>query len=163
MSIPLTFSGRVALIAGGGGGIGLNIARDLLGVGLDVILADRKPEPADIDIGSGRACFIQGDLSDENVVIELVETVRQRFGRLDYLVNTTGVLWFEQDTSFSTIDLDLWDRVFEINLKSFVLTARYAIPLMLEHGGGAMVHSPQLMPCAEIRIHRMRMPSRKQP
>ena len=70
----------------------------------------------------------------------MVETVRQRFGRLDYLVNTTGVLWFDQDTSFVTIDLALWDRVFEINLKSFVLTARHVIPLMLEQGGGAMVH-----------------------
>ena len=140
MSIPLTFSGRVALIAGAGGGIGLNIAHDLLAAGLDVVLADEKPEPANIDGKSGSAFFLQGDLSDEKFVIELVETARQRFGRLDYLVNTTGVLWFDQDTSFATIDLDLWDRVFEINLKSFVLTARHVIPLMLEQGGGAMVH-----------------------
>jgi 3-oxoacyl-[acyl-carrier protein] reductase len=139
MSIPLSFSGRIALIAGAGGGIGLNIARDLLAAGLGVVLADKKPEPADIDDGSGNTFFLQGDLSDETFVIELVETVRQRFGRLDYLVNTTGVLWFDQDASFTTIDLDLWDRVFEINLKSFVLTARHVIPLMLEYGG-AMVH-----------------------
>ena len=45
MSIPLTFSGRVALIAGGGGGVGLNIAHDLLAAGLDVVLADHKPKP----------------------------------------------------------------------------------------------------------------------
>jgi NAD(P)-dependent dehydrogenase (short-subunit alcohol dehydrogenase family) len=57
MSIPLTFSGRVALIAGGGGGIGLNIAYDLLAVGLDVVLSDRKPKPDDIDSGSGSAFF----------------------------------------------------------------------------------------------------------
>ena len=68
------------------------------------------------------------------------ETAWHRFGRLDYLVNTTGVLWFDQDASFATIDLALWDRVFEINLKSFVLTARHVIPLMIEQGGGAMVH-----------------------
>jgi 3-oxoacyl-[acyl-carrier protein] reductase len=140
MSIPLSFSGRVALIAGAGGGIGLNIAHDLLAADLDVVLADEKPEPADIDGGSGSAIFLQGDLSDEKFVIELVEAVRQRFGRLDYLVNTTGVLWFDRDASFATIDLDLWDRVFDINLKSFVLTARHVIPLMLEQGGGAMVH-----------------------
>jgi 3-oxoacyl-[acyl-carrier protein] reductase len=140
MSTPLKFSGRIALIAGAGGGIGLNIARDLLAAGLDVVLADKKSEPADIDGGSGNAVFLQGDLSDETFVIELVETVRRRFGRLDYLVNSTGVLWFEQDVSFATIDLDLWDRVFEINLKSFVLTTRHAIPLMLEQDGGAMVH-----------------------
>ena len=61
-------------------------------------------------------------------MIELVETARQRFGRVDYLVNTTGVLWFHQDASFATIDLDLWDRVFEINLKSFVLTRAMLCP-----------------------------------
>ena len=92
ISIPLTFSGGVALIAGAGGGIGLNVAHGLLAVGLDVVLADRKPKPDGIDGGSGSAFFLQGDLSDEKFVIELVETVRQRFGRLDYLVNTTGVL-----------------------------------------------------------------------
>jgi len=138
--VALNFSGRVALVAGAGGGIGLNIAGDLLAAGLDVVLADCKPESPDIDRGPGSACFLQGDLTDEKFVIELVETARKRFGRLDYLVNTTGVLWFDQDTSFATIDLDLWDRVFEINLKSFVLTARHAIPLMVEQGGGAMVH-----------------------
>mgnify|MGYP003319728875 CR=1 FL=1 len=163
MSIPLTFSGRVALIAGGGGGIGLNIAHDLLAAGLDVVLADRKPKPDGIDGEYGNTFFLQGDLSDEKFVIELVETARQRFGRVDYLVNTTGVLWFDQDASFATIDLDLWDRVFEINLKSFVLTARHVIPLMLKQGGGAMVHFPLSMPCAGIRIRRMRMPSQRRP
>ena len=52
MSIPLTFSGRVALIAGAGGGIGLNIAHDLLAAGLDVVLADRKPKPDDVLVAS---------------------------------------------------------------------------------------------------------------
>ena len=74
----------------------MNIAHDLLAAGLDVVLADRKPKPNGTDGESGSTCFLQGDLSDKKFVIELVETVRHRFGRLDYLVNTTGVLWFDQ-------------------------------------------------------------------
>lgn len=73
--VALNFSGRVALVAGAGGGIGLNIAGDLLAAGLDVVLADCKPESPDIDRGLGSACFLQGDLTDEKFVIELVETV----------------------------------------------------------------------------------------
>jgi NAD(P)-dependent dehydrogenase (short-subunit alcohol dehydrogenase family) len=63
-----------------------------------------------------------------------------RFGCLDYLVNTVGVLLFGEDRSLLDIDLPLWDRVLEVNLKSFMLTARHAIPAMRAAGGGAMVH-----------------------
>ena len=55
-------------------------------------------------------------------------------------MNTVGVLWFGRDRSLIEIDLATWDRVLEVNLKSFVLTARHAIPHMKECGGGAMVH-----------------------
>ena len=61
-------------------------------------------------------------------------------GRLDYLVNTVGVLWFGRDRSVLDIDLADWDRVLDINLKSMVHTVRAAVPLMRRTGGGAMVH-----------------------
>ena len=63
-----------------------------------------------------------------------------KFGHLNYLVNATGVLWFGQDKSVVDIDIDTWDRVMEINLKSFALTSRYAIPAIRKSGGGALVH-----------------------
>jgi len=63
-----------------------------------------------------------------------------KFGHLNYLVNATGVLWFGQDRSVVDIDIDTWDRVMEINLKSFALTSRYAIPAIRKSGGGALVH-----------------------
>jgi 3-oxoacyl-[acyl-carrier protein] reductase len=64
----------------------------------------------------------------------------RRHGRLDYLVNTTGVLLFGRDRSCLEMDLDAWDRVMTVNLKSFVLTIRHAVPAMKRAGGGAMVH-----------------------
>ena len=136
----MSFRGKAALVAGAGGGMGLNIANDLIAAGADVVLADVKPEPEGIAEGPGRHRYIEGDLTDEAVVSSAAAAAMADYGRLDYLVNATGVLWLDRDLSLTKIDLAVWDRVFEINLKSFVLTARAAIPLMKQAGGGAMVH-----------------------
>lgn len=136
----MSFVGKVALVAGAGGGMGLNIANDLISEGAHVCLADIKPRPEDVRNGPGESFYCQGDLSNEDFVKSAVDQTVERFGRLDYLVNTVGVLWFGRDRSLIDIDLATWDRVLEVNLKSFVLTARHAIPHMKSNGGGAMVH-----------------------
>ena len=86
----MTFSGRVALVAGGGGGMGLNIANDLIAHGIHVCLADLKPALAGIRQGSGEHLYCQGDLSCASFVADIVADTVTRFGRLDYLVNTVG-------------------------------------------------------------------------
>ena len=136
----MSFSEKVAFIAGAGGGMGLNIANDLIAEGAHVALADVKPRPGDIREGPGRQVYHEGDLSDDAFVRQAVEATVGEFGRLDYLVNTTGVLWFDRDRSLADMDMEIWDRVLAINLKSFALTARHAIPEMRKAGGGAMVH-----------------------
>lgn len=136
----MSFAGKVALVAGAGGGMGLNIANDLIAAGAHVGLADIKPQPEGICNGSVPHRYFQGDLTDESFVRDVVNKMAADLGGLDYLVNTTGVLWFDRDKSFSDMDLEVWDKVFNINLKSFVLTARYAVPEMKQRGGGAMVH-----------------------
>lgn len=136
----MNFGGKVAVVAGAGGGMGLNIANDLISEGARVCLADIKPRPEAVRDGPGESIYCQGDLSEDDFVKSTVARTAERFGRLDYLVNTVGVLWFGRDRSLIEIDLATWDRVLEVNLKSFVLTARHAIPHMKESGGGAMVH-----------------------
>ena len=136
----MSFEGKVALVYGAGGGMGLNIANDLIRAGAHVSLADLKTAPTDIATGPGTAEYYQGDATDESFVVEVTAATVKRQGKIDYLVNTTGVLWFDRDCSIVDIDLDIWDRVLEINLKSFVLTARHAIAPMRASGGGAMVH-----------------------
>lgn len=136
----MSFSEKVAFIAGAGGGMGLNIANDLIAEGAHVALADVKPRPGDIREGPGGHAYHEGDLSDDAFVERAVEATVGEFGRLDYLVNTTGVLWFDRDRSLADMDMEIWDRVLAINLKSFALTARHAIPAMRKAGGGAMVH-----------------------
>jgi len=136
----MSFAGRVALVAGAGGGMGLNIANDLIAEGAHVGLADIKPRPDGVREGPGKHRYFQGDLSDEDFVKVVVTGTVAEFGRLDYLVNATGVLWRDRDTSLVEMDMSVWDRVMAINLKSHVLTARHAVPEMRKAGGGAMVH-----------------------
>ncbi len=136
----MSFDGRVALVAGAGGGMGFNIANDLIWEGAHVVLADIKAKPAGIREGPGRSLYCQGDLSSDDFVGEAVGHAVQDFGRLDYLVNTLGLLLFGEDRSLVDMDLAVWDRVLDSNLKSFFLTSRHAIPAMRGTGGGAMVH-----------------------
>lgn len=133
-------AGKVAIVAGSGGGMGLSVANSLIADNANVSLVDIKQEPADVASGPGVKKYFQGDVSDESFVDYVVANTAEKFGRLDYLVNATGVLWFDRDKSLVDVDLDDWDQVIDINLKSFVLTARHAIPVMRKSGGGAMVH-----------------------
>lgn len=136
----MDFAGRSAFVTGAGGGMGLNIARDLLQAGANVTLFDVKPAPDGLEEGSGRATYVQGDLTDEALVGKTIAETYEANGRLDHLVNAAGVLWFGEDVSLVDIDLDVWDRVLTINLKSVVHTTRHAVPLMRKTGGGVMVH-----------------------
>lgn len=136
----MSFAGRTAFVTGAGGGMGLNIARDLLAEGANVLLIDLKPEPAEAFPGPGRAIYCRGDVSDDAFVSDVMVRAVRETGRLDYLVNAAGVLWFDRDRSLVDIDLADWDRILTINLKSMVITARHAVPLMRKAGGGVMVH-----------------------
>jgi NAD(P)-dependent dehydrogenase (short-subunit alcohol dehydrogenase family) len=135
----MSFEGKVAYVAGAGG-MGLCIAQDLIQAGAHVALADVKPVPGELPSGPGSNEYFEGDLTDDGFVEKTMAEWERRHGRLDYLVNTTGVLLFGRDRSCLEMDLDVWDGVMTVNLKSFVLTIRHAVPAMKRAGGGAMVH-----------------------
>lgn len=136
----MSFEGKTAFVTGAGGGMGLNIARDLLAAGASVTMVDLKPRPGGLNGFSGKVTYLRGDLTDEPFVADAFRAAFAAGGRLDYLVNAAGVLWFDRDTSMLEIDLDVWDQVLAVNLKSMVHTVRHAVPLMQRTGGGAMVH-----------------------
>ncbi len=135
----MPFTNKTAIVTGAGGGMGLNIARDLLAGGARVTMIDLKRErPADLPVD--RALYLIGDVTEETFVYKAIAHAFHETGRLDYVVNAAGVLWFGRDKSLVEIDLDVWDRVMEIDLKSMVITTRHAVPFMQQTGGGAMVH-----------------------
>lgn len=136
----MSFDGKTAVVTGAGGGMGLNTANDLLAAGCNVTLIDMKDRPEGVAEGPGRALYLQGDVADDGFVGGAIRQTFEQTGRLDYLVNAAGVLWFGRDVSMVDVDLDVWDRVLKIDLKSMVHTTRHAVPLMKQTGGGAMVH-----------------------
>jgi NAD(P)-dependent dehydrogenase (short-subunit alcohol dehydrogenase family) len=130
------FAGRTAVVTGAGGGMGLQIASELLAAGATVAGIDLKERPDALD----DALYHQGDVSDDGFVRQAVGSAYAETGRLDYLVNAAGVLWFGRDRSLLDLELEVWDRVIAINLTGCMLSARHAIPLMQRSGGGAIVH-----------------------
>ncbi len=138
--IKYDFSGRVAVVTGAGGGMGQQIANLILNAGGSVIMIDLKPKPDDLGGTEDCRLYVQGDITDCSFVDTTIAAGVERFGRIDYLANVAGVLWFDRDASLLDMDLDVWDRVFNINLKSMVHLARATVPHMRKAGGGAMVH-----------------------
>lgn len=135
-----SFVDKVAFVTGAGGGMGYRIACDLIDAGARVLMLDIKPKPGDIPGNTEQSLFVQADLTDEAAVAAVVERAKDTFGGIDYLANVAGALWFNRDKSALEIDLDVWDQVMAINLKSMVHTSRHVVPLMRKRGGGAMVH-----------------------
>jgi NAD(P)-dependent dehydrogenase (short-subunit alcohol dehydrogenase family) len=131
-------AGKVAIITGGGSGIGLGCARYLVGVGAHVAIIDVNEaagEAAQEEIG-GEAVFIRGDVSSSADCRRVVEEVAQRLGRIDILINSAGVICRK-----NVVDLaeEEWNLVLDVSLKGTYLMSKYTIPIM-ERGGGAIVN-----------------------
>jgi NAD(P)-dependent dehydrogenase (short-subunit alcohol dehydrogenase family) len=131
--ISYDFTGRHGVVTGAGGGMGEAIAAALLAAGASVTALDLKPQPASLAGHGARLNYQQGDLTDESFVTSRIAEAGHSLGPVDYLANVAGC-WFGRDKSALEMDLELWDQVFAINLKSFVLTARACVPLMRQTG-----------------------------
>jgi NAD(P)-dependent dehydrogenase (short-subunit alcohol dehydrogenase family) len=136
----MDFSGHTVFVTGAGGGMGLAISNGLIAEGANVVMVDIKNEPDTIEPGPGQHLFIETDLTDEQSVADAVSAGNAAFGNIDLLANVAGILLFDEDKSALEMNLDVWDRVMNVNLKSMVHTARHIVPQMKAAGGGAMVH-----------------------
>lgn len=134
------FADKTAFVTGAGGGMGYRIACDLLAQGARVLMFDIKPRPKAIPGQPKHSIYVRGDLTDEAAVAAACARAINEFGGIDCLANVAGALWFERDRSALDIDLEVWDQVLAINLRSLVHTARHVVPSMRARGGGAMVH-----------------------
>lgn len=130
----------VAVVTGVAQGIGRKVAEVLAAEGYALILADLK-EPVEtlaaVQAAGAEAVAVVGDIASESYVAELAEQVRERFGRVDVLVNNAGVslLSRAEDTT-----AEQWRRVLEVNLTGPFLLCRAVGRLMLEAGSGSIIN-----------------------
>ena len=135
-------SGRVALVTGGGGGIGGAIAAALAADGNAVAVADlrldaARESAARVAAASCRAVPVEVDVTDGEAVAEALAHAERELGPVEILVNNAG--WDELKPFIET-DEEFWDRVIAINFKSCLLTTRAVLPTMIERGFGRIVN-----------------------
>jgi NAD(P)-dependent dehydrogenase (short-subunit alcohol dehydrogenase family) len=132
---------KVALITGAARGIGLATAKRFLTEGWRVALLDIDAATLNTAFTSlanpDATLMLACDVSDAKLVASSMESVVQRFGRLDALVNNAGVAVFAPVMETSDDD---WSRVLAVNLTGPFLCTKAAVPLMREHGGGTIVN-----------------------
>jgi len=123
---------RAALVTGGSSGIGLAIARMLRDEGYDLTLASRHPEKVEAAAKELGAVAVAADVADEAACERLVAEHRERFGRLDMLVNSAGIGIAGTVEGLSAKHLDL---TVGVNLRGLFLVTQRAIPLLRESRG----------------------------
>jgi 3-oxoacyl-[acyl-carrier protein] reductase len=130
--------GQVALVTGGGRGIGRNVAVELARAGMKIAVAARSIHEIQETAVQVRGIAIQCDVSDRDSVGRMVEQTEKELGPLDLLVSNAGISIEEGDAW--TLDPDEWWRVFEVNVLGVYLCCRAVIPGMLERGSGRIVN-----------------------
>ena len=142
MNDRFSLEGRVAIITGGGTGIGRGAALVLAQYGADVVLAARRPEPLeatahDVEALGRRALALPTDVTSSEQCQQLVDTALAKFGRVDILVNNAGGA---QTKAIMKWTDDEWHQVLALNLGSVWFLSRCAAKPMLEQGKGSIVN-----------------------
>jgi len=136
-------SGQVALVTGGGRGIGRSCAHMLAKAGMLVAVVARSAEQvretvAQITAAGGQALAVTADVTDRQAVAEVVRTVEQQLGAVDLLINNAGIstplgpLW--------EVDSDEWWRSIEINIRSILLCSAAVLPKMIARHKGRIIN-----------------------
>ncbi len=140
-------TGKVAIIAGAvssrpGTGIGKATAILFAGEGAKLLLVNRSETPAqqlcdEITKEGGQCAIFIGDLTKEDDVQRMIETVMQLYGRLDVLFYNAGL---GAPGTVVNVKQEVWDQAMNINLRGAMLTARHSIPRMIESAGGSIIN-----------------------
>lgn len=140
-------TGRVAIVTGGNGGIGLGMAEGLAAAGAEVVLAGRNAEKARSALESlqahGRRCaFIAADVTQAASCRDLVAEAVSRFGRLDILINNAGTSVRKMPQDYTEAE---WHHVLDTNLTGTFLCSQAAYPAVKQAGGGKMINIGSMM------------------
>jgi 2-dehydro-3-deoxy-D-gluconate 5-dehydrogenase len=140
-------SGRVAVVTGGNGGIGLGMARGLSAAGATVVLAGRNAEKAakalsELKATGNKAEFSEVDVTSEASCRALIDGAAERHGRLDILVNNAGT---NIRKAPDVLKLEEWHKIMDTNLTSAFVCSHAAYPHMKKAGGGKIINIGSMM------------------
>ncbi len=136
---------RVAVVTGGGRGIGRDYARALAEDGMAVVCADIMPDGAHETAkmireagGTGEAAVV--DVTDPASAAALAGFLKDRFGRCDVLVNNAAMFMGNKRSTGMTVEIEYWRRMFRVNLDGPLIMTQALAPMMIENGWGRIVN-----------------------
>jgi 2-dehydro-3-deoxy-D-gluconate 5-dehydrogenase len=140
-------SGRVAVVTGGNGGIGLGMARGLAGAGASVVIAarnQRKSDAAAAELAKAgvRSVFMPVDVADPDSCRAMISETVDRFGRLDILVNNAGMSIRKPPEEYAVAE---WQAVLDTNLTGAFVCSQAAYAAMRRTGGGKIINIGSMM------------------
>ena len=128
--------GKIALITGGGRGIGRGIVDRFLEEGAEVAIVQRRPLDSDLEKNPS-VLGVSGDLSTSSELSGAVERAVEHFGGMDILVNNAGIMF---ERSVAAIRAEEWDLMMAINLRAPLFLAQATLPHMRQRGGGSIIN-----------------------
>ncbi|MGZ3352795.1 MAG: SDR family NAD(P)-dependent oxidoreductase, partial [Xanthobacteraceae bacterium] len=140
-------SGKVAIVTGGNGGIGLGMAQGLADAGADIAVVGRNETKsiaavAELEARGIRAISVTADVTDQDAVAAMAERTVRELGRIDILVNNAGINIRKPPHE---LDIAEWDSVIRTNLTSAFLCSQAAYPVMKAAGGGKIINIGSMM------------------
>jgi len=135
--MPGRLEGKVAVITGGASGIGRETAKRFAEEGASICVADLADEPGEETAAEVGGLYVHADVTDPDDVQRMYREASERFGGLNVLFNNAGISPPDDDSILDT-ELDAWERVQSVNLKSVYLCCKYGIPHLLERGGSVI-------------------------
>jgi 3-oxoacyl-[acyl-carrier protein] reductase len=130
----------VALVTGGGRGIGAGVARELADAGMKVAVSARTREQVEEVAREIGGLAVVADVSSPGDAEAMVDEVERELGPIDLLVNNAGIADWHVEPAWEARPEDWW-RVFEVNVLGAYLSARAVIPAMIDRGGGRIVNT----------------------
>ncbi len=139
---PFDLTGKVAVVTGGNGGLGLGIAMGLASAGANIVIAARSVEKTAQALEDIRALGVEVhgitvDVTKEPAVQQMVTDTIDHMGRLDILVNNSGIAVRAQPQNLTAAQ---WDSVMDVNLRAAFIASKEAYPHLLKNGGGKIIN-----------------------